>query len=244
MKQRSGWWSPALGQDVQLVRWGRTGTPLLLFPTAGGDAEECERFLMLRALDRFVQEGRIRVYSVDSLSGRVWIDDQSSGAARAATQIRFDQFVYREVVPAIRTDVKSHDVGIVTAGQSIGAFNALASLCRHPDAFSTAICMSGTYDLTGWMNGEHTLDFHYASPLHFLPYLDEGEQLAALRTRFVVLAVGEGRAERPQNTWRVANVLGSKGIPNRVDAWGPEYPHDWPTWRAMLPRYIEEFVTA
>ena len=31
---------------------------------------------MLRALAPFLEEGRIRVYSVDSVSGRVWIDGQ------------------------------------------------------------------------------------------------------------------------------------------------------------------------
>jgi esterase/lipase superfamily enzyme len=226
-----------------VVRWGRSGPPLLLFPTAGGDAEECERFLMLRALDPFVSAGRLRVYSVDSVSGRVWIDETRDGASKAAMQTRFDEFVHREV-PAIRADCESKDALVATAGQSIGAFNALSSLCRHPDVFSTAICMSGTYDLTRRMNGAHTLDFHYASPLHFLPYLDEGDQLAALRTRFVLLAVGSGPHESPHYTWRAAEVLGSKGIPNRVDTWGPEYPHDWPTWRAMLPRYVEEFVAA
>ena len=25
-----------------------------------------------------------------------------------------------------------------------------------------------------------------------------------------------------------SNVLGAKGIPNRVDDWGPEWHHDWP----------------
>ena len=34
----------------------------------------------------------------------------------------------------------------------------------------------------------------------------------------------------------MANVLGKQGIPNRVDSWGPEWHHDWPTWRAMLPQ--------
>jgi esterase/lipase superfamily enzyme len=40
----------------------------------------------------------------------------------------------------------------------------------------------------------------------------------------------------------MADVLGSRAIPNRVDAWGPEWDHDWPTWRAMLPRYLEELT--
>jgi esterase/lipase superfamily enzyme len=37
-------------------------------------------------------------------------------------------------------------------------------------------------------------------------------------------------------------VLGSQGIPNRVDDWGPEWEHDWGTWRAMLPKYLDELV--
>ena len=38
----------------------------------------------------------------------------------------------------------------------------------------------------------------------------------------------------------VAHVLGTKGIPNRVDSWGPHWEHDWPLWRAMLPGYLHD----
>ena len=31
-------------------------------------------------------------------------------------------------------------------------------------------------------------------------------------------------------------------IPNRVDSWGADYPHDWTTWREMLPKYLGELV--
>ena len=50
----------------------------------------------------------------------------------------------------------------------------------------------------------------------------------------VVVDIGE--------SWRLAEVLGSKGIPNRVDPWGPDWHHDWPTWRKMLPQYLEEWT--
>ena len=33
--------------ETQVVRWGNYGLPLLLFPTAGGDAEEVERFYLI-----------------------------------------------------------------------------------------------------------------------------------------------------------------------------------------------------
>jgi esterase/lipase superfamily enzyme len=56
------------------------------------------------------------------------------------------------------------------------------------------------------------------------------------------MAFGQGRWEDPGESWRLAGVLGDKGVPNRVDAWGPEYDHDWPTWREMLPKYLDELT--
>jgi esterase/lipase superfamily enzyme len=101
--------------------------------------------------------------------------------------------------------------------------------------------MSGTYDLTRFLKGDGGDDFHYASPIHFLPQLQD-PALDAIRKRFVLLASGQGRAEDIGESWRMAEVLGSRGIPNRVDPWGAEWHHDWPTWRHMLPLYLNEFV--
>lgn len=244
MKDSITWFSPRLRQDITVVRFGHYGQPVLLFPTAGGDAEECERFLMVRALAPLLEAGRIKLYSCDSVAGRTWVDGHTSGGHRAYIQNCFDGFISAELVPHIWRDCDGVPLPIITAGASIGAFNALTTVCRHPDQFSTAICMSGTYDLARWMGGEHTADFHHVSPLHYLPYLGEDtEQLALLRKRFIILATGEGRWEAPWESWSVANTLGKRGIPNRVDLWGEQWDHDWITWRAMLPRYLDHLTS-
>lgn len=242
-KVETGWHSPRLNQHVQVVRWGHFGQPVLLFPTAGGDAMEAERFLMIRVLTPLLEAGRIKVYACDSVAGRAWTDGDARGWYKAKVQSAFHEFVRQELVPAIHTDCGgARDV--VVAGASIGAFNALSSICRAPDLFSVAICMSGTYDLTRWMTGDHTFDFHVSSPLHFVPGLPEDSaQLAQLRTRFVLLPTGEGRWEAPHESWQVAHTLGARGIPNRVDPWGADHDHDWVTWRAMLPKYLDELTS-
>ncbi|MEM1144158.1 MAG: alpha/beta hydrolase-fold protein [Pseudomonadota bacterium] len=240
-KHTERWYSPYMQQEVTLVRWGHFGTPVLLFPTAGGDAEEIERFKMIYALKPLLDAGRIKVYSTDSIAGRTWITGEHSGEYCSRVQNLFDALVYQEIVPAIRGDCQTPDIELVTAGASIGAFNAVASLCRHPDAFRLAIAMSGTYDLSKYLEGRFNEDFYFSSPLHYLPGL-EGLGLDALRARFVLLASGEGRYEDIGESWRLANLLGSKGIPNRVDPWGADYDHDWVTWREMLPKYLDEYV--
>jgi esterase/lipase superfamily enzyme len=62
-----------------------------------------------------------------------------------------------------------------------------------------------------------------------------------LRQRLAILASGQGAWEDVGESWRAAEVLGRKGVPNRVDAWGEEWEHDWGTWRSMLPTYLDEF---
>ena len=92
------------------------------------------------------------------------------------------------------------------------------------------------------LEGDETPDYHACSPLHFVPHLAEDGHLERLRERFVLLGHGQGRWENPEQSWRTADVLGARGIPNRVDAWGPEWDHDWVTWRKMLPQYLDELL--
>ena len=242
MKERARWYSERVEQDVTVVRWGHVGTPILIFPTAGGDAEEIERFQMISALAEYLEEGRIKVYSCDSVAGREMLSEQRSPGHRMWLMNQFQEFIRRELVPWIRLDCRTDDIGVITAGASIGAFNALAAVCRYPDVFTAAICMSGTYDLQRFLKTRPNLDFLYASPTHWLPGFTDEEHLAQLRRRFVLLASGEGRAEDIGESWRTAEVLGSKEIPNRVDSWGPEWHHDWPTWRNMLHQYVPEML--
>ncbi len=235
------WFSPRVEQEVQLVRWGSFGTPVLLFPTAGGDAEEVERFHLIRVLQPLLEAGRIKVYSTDSIAGKAWTSGQHSGEFCSKLQDRFDAMIYQEVTPAIRNDCNTGDIEIIATGASIGAFNAVATVCRHPDAYKTAIAMSGTYDLSKYLEGRFNQDFYFSSPLHYLPDL-QGPQLEMLRKRLIILPTGEGNYEDIGQSWRLANVLGAKGIPNRVDSWGPNYHHDWDTWREMLPKYLNEYA--
>ena len=46
----SGWHSARLEHNVGMARWGHWGAPVLLFPTAGGDAGEIERMGLIAAL--------------------------------------------------------------------------------------------------------------------------------------------------------------------------------------------------
>ena len=146
------------------------------------------------------------------------------------------------MVPAIHADTRRPAARSSSPGSSIGAFNALALICRYPHLFSAAVCMSGTYAIEEFIGGQVTDDLYFSSPLHFLPGL-EGPPLDVLRRRFVVLASGTGDWEDIGESWAVAHVLGEQGqCPTGSTTGAPHYDHDWPTWWQMLPVYLDELV--
>ena len=61
VKVTEHWWSDRMEQELSLVRWGHYGVPVLLFPTAGGDAEEVERNHLDGCLAPMIEAGRIKV---------------------------------------------------------------------------------------------------------------------------------------------------------------------------------------
>jgi esterase/lipase superfamily enzyme len=242
MKTVGKWRSERLGREVTMVRWGTFGQPVLVFPTAGGDAEEIERMHLVGAVGALIEAGKIKVYSCDSVAGKALVAREGTARHQMWLQNQFHQYVRHEVAPAVRADCNAPDVTLWAAGASIGAFHSIAMVCRFPDVFSRACAMSGTYDLRRFYEAsEFSDEFWVSSPVHFVPTLD-GLHLDVLRTRMIVMPSGEGRAEDIGESWRMAKVLGAKGVPNRVDSWGKTWHHDWPTWREMLPKYLGEWV--
>ncbi len=237
MKAVERWYSERVYREITLARWGTFGTPVLVFPTAGGDAEEIERMQLVDACGDLIEAGAIKLYSCDSVAGHAMMTEEGSPQFRAALLNAFHETIRHEIVPAIFADCGGQQP-LLAAGASIGAFNSVAVTCRYPDVFTGAIAMSGTYDLDKHYP-EWTENLYYGSPLQFVPGI-EGHALELLRRRMVIFASGSGEWEDVGESWRMAGVLGAKGIPNRVDDWGPSWPHDWHTWRAMLPQYLRE----
>jgi esterase/lipase superfamily enzyme len=235
------WFSDRLQHEITLVRWGTFGRPVLIFPSAGGDAEEIERNGLVDACGQLLAEGRVKLYSVDSVAGQAMMIKAGSPEHRTWLLNQFHDCIRREVVPAIHADLRDHALEVMAAGASIGAFNAVAVLCRYPDIFSAAIGMSGTYQIERFYDPALGQDLYFSAPLQFLPNL-EGPQLDLLRKRYVLLASGEGAWEDIGESWQMASILGAKGIPNRVDNWGPEWEHQWHTWHRMLPQYLDELT--
>src|SRR5215813_3129939 len=126
LRVRERWFSERLQTDVTVVRWGVFGVPVLVFPSAGGDAEEIERHGLVNACGPLLAEGRIKLYSVDSVAGQAMVTKAGPVEHRLWLLNQFHEFVRWEVVPAIHADLGGQAIDVITTGASIGAFNAVA----------------------------------------------------------------------------------------------------------------------
>ncbi|MCB9567674.1 MAG: hypothetical protein H6710_10765 [Myxococcales bacterium] len=234
------WWSPAVGREMGVARYGHYGKPVIYFPTGGGDYLDCERFLMVRALQPLIDAGRIKLFAVDSVCRQSWTNPEIPPPQKSAAQARYGRYLEDELFPYIRHACGDTDQPMAAVGASIGAYNALNAACRNPERFDLMVGLSGTYLHDHRMGGHFDDDYYYNAPTHFVPNL-RGPRLDQLRKVRFVFGLGHDH-EHPPYTWAAAHALGRVGVWNWVEQWGPGSGHDWPTWRSMLPRVLGRMV--
>ena len=111
---------------------------------------------------------------------------------------------------------------------------------KRPDLINGVIAMSGVYDLMEYTKGYYDEQVYYNSPMHYMPNLTDHAILEQVRqSSHIHIFSGSGAYEDPTSSGRFAKILYDKGINYELDIWGQEWPHDWNTWRALLPHYLE-----
>jgi esterase/lipase superfamily enzyme len=237
-RQLSGWFSPALQKDMPIAMYGHYGFALLLIPTAAADYLEYERFQLLDAIRPFIEAGKLKVFSIDSINNESWMNRQMDPRHQSIRHQQWNQYVYDEVIPFIKTHT-SGDTPIIVCGASFGALHSANLFFKRPDLIQGCLAMSGVYDLTEYTHGYFDENVYYNSPAHYIPNLSNHDLLEQIRqSRHIHLLSGSGAYEDPDASRRMAGILYSKDIWYELDIWGNDMKHDWPTWRSMLPHYL------
>jgi esterase/lipase superfamily enzyme len=228
-----------------VAAYGHWGRPVLAFPAERGNAGEFERQGMVAAIGDLLEAGRVKLYCVDSFDSESWSNREIPLEERARCHQFYESWILNEVVPFIRDDCGGAGE-VITCGVSLGAFHAANFALKRADIFPLAICLSGNYDPGAWDGwGERGDATYFNNPMDYVAHL-EGDHLDWLRGRLsIVLVCGQGQWEDTtgslEATHRLAEMLQSKGIRCELDLWGPDVPHDWPSWRAQLAHHLPRF---
>jgi esterase/lipase superfamily enzyme len=239
-RQITSWYSPRLEKEMPVAVYGYYGFALLLIPTAAADYLEYERFQLLDTLRPFIDAGKLKVFSIDSINNESWLNNEMLPKHKAMRQNQFNYYVFDEVIPFIKSQT-SNETPVITCGASFGALHSMNLFLKRPDKINGVIAMSGVYDLTEYTKGYYDEDVYFNSPQHYMPNMHDDTILQQIRSSsHIHIFSGSGAYEDPDAARRFAGILYNKGINYELDVWGSEWKHDWETWRKVLPVYIDQ----
>ncbi|HEV8166698.1 MAG TPA: alpha/beta hydrolase-fold protein [Actinomycetota bacterium] len=236
--------SPSIGA-AGVIAYGHYGRPLLVFPSDAGHCSDFEDRGMVAAVGGLIDQGRVKLYCVDSYDAHSWRNGSLSLEARARQHGLYEDWILNQVLPRVFADCGGPTETMVT-GCSFGAYHAANFALKRADLFPLALCLSGVYDVSvvggGWERGDAA---YFNNPVDYVAHAG-GEHLDWLRRQVsLVLVCGQGQWEDTtgslEGTRRFAGLLASKGIRHELDLWGYDVPHDWPSWRAQLAYHLPRF---
>jgi len=228
-----------------VLAYGHYGRPLVAFPSENGEPHDWEDRGMVDAIAPLLDDGKLKLYCVPSFDRESWTRGDLPLEERARRHGEYEWWVLTKLVPFVQADAHTHE--LMAAGESFGAYHSVNFCLKRSDLFPLAIGMSGVYDVSVQGGGERGEAVYFNNPMDYVSNL-HGDHLDWLRRQASVLLVcGQGQWEDTtgalDSTRRFGALLTEKGIPNEVDLWGHDVPHDWPSWRRQLAHHLPRFVS-
>ncbi len=231
--------SPDLSRQVHVWAYGYFGPPVIVFPTAAGMAHEWENQGMIGELWPYLEQGRLKLYCVESNVSEVWTRGDGDPRWRVHLHQAYENFVMRTLVPAVRQDCRSSDMRIALAGASLGALYVANLALKHPETFWWGLCLSGRYEVRPFLHGYDGSDVYFHNPLAYVWNL-WGDPLHRTRQTSLSLVCGRGMWEDRciDETIALGEALRDKAIPHELDLWGHDVSHDWDWWRRQARHHL------
>jgi esterase/lipase superfamily enzyme len=239
---------PLRGHDhgLTLAVYGHYGRPVLVFPSEAGRAWDFENNGMVEAVFDLVDQGRVKLYCVDSLDAYTWADRSAPIEERAHRHGLYHDWLVHQVVPWIHDDTGGGGE-LLALGCSLGAYHAVHFALQRADLVPVAIGFSGNYDVSTWHAwGDRGDAAYFANPADYVVHLG-GDHLQWLQSQLSLLLVcGQGDWETHPtgalpSSRQLAGLLREKGIRCELDLWGHDVSHDWPWWRRQLAHHLPRF---
>lgn len=224
------WYSENLSKDIEMLVFGESGYPLIIFPSTMGRYHESKDFKLIDSAKWFVENGLLQIFCPDSIDKHSWYNKHVHPAQKVKNHVWYDKMILEEIVGKIRWNTPSGKVAV--SGASFGAYHAANFAFRHPETVSHLFAMSGSFDIKSFMDGYYDENVYFNNPVDFLPGLEHPE----LHKMKIILGTSELDICKEKN-FHLSRILSQKGIRHTLDMKGQK-PHDWPLWREMFPQYL------
>lgn len=227
--------SSHLGRPLGALVYGHAGAPVLVFPTSRGRFHQWEDFGMIEALRQPIEAGYYQLFCIDGIDNETWYNFDRPVSELLEHHQRYERYLLDELLPELRR-LNRCPFWIAT-GTSFGAFHAANFAARFPEHVQRVVAMSGDFDSSKYLDDRFDPPAYFFNPVAYLSGIQPGPYLDRLRGVEFRLAVGaHDFCLSPSQ--RLHDLLCGLGVPSRLDIWGAEWIHDWPTWKVMARHYL------
>ncbi len=231
--QHLQYYSNTMGMDINLEITGHWGHPVLMFPSSGGQYTQNTDFGLNGSVMQFVEEGRIKLYNVETLDMRSFYADGMASEIKIHNYELYMRFLQNELIPYIQRECNTHRVAV--SGVSFGGYHAANTAFRFPDFISHLFSMSGVFSIRNFVPLSEDMRIYFNCPDEFMKH----EESWKYNHMQIVLSTSDWDSCKPKNQ-HMAGILDSKGIAHWYDEkkW---IEHDWPLWKMVFPEYIGRY---
>ncbi|MDX1640522.1 MAG: alpha/beta hydrolase-fold protein [Balneolaceae bacterium] len=224
MKSYKSWKSPSLGKKMEMLIFGKEGTPVILFPSAYGSYKEWESCGAFDVLHSQIEEGFNQFFCVDAFATESFVNKSISPLARIKRFNQYQEYVIDELLPFIANE--NSNPFIITTGVGIGAYCALLMVLKHPQQFHKAVGISGYYDISVHMDREIDDSIYFNNPVEFVPNLHNEKLLRDIGSVDIRLLNYKNDPTKDA-TKRMSDVLWRKNIEHEHFIWDEETTNPW-----------------
>ncbi|MDH3251916.1 MAG: alpha/beta fold hydrolase [Ignavibacteria bacterium] len=230
------WHSPRLQRDMELLVFGHSGIPVIVFPTSHGAFYEYEDRGMVGCITDVLVRGGVQLFCVDSVNSESWYNYSAPPRWRIVRHMQYDDYLQHEVLPFVHMKNSSHLLYVT--GCSFGGYHAVNFALRYPERVDACISMSGSFDIKPHITGYYDDDCYFHNPVDYLPNIHDERYLSLYRTKTrIILGTGEWDICLGANI-QLSGMLHDKGVDHVLDVWGDHAVHDWPLWHGMIRKFL------
>lgn len=234
------WFSPALNRQMEMLVFGKSGLPVIFFPTRSARFYDLENWKIVDAMRGKIAAGEVQVFCVDSIDQESFYSDIPP-QQRVLRHLQYEKYILDEVVHFVRKSDKN--APLTVAGCSLGGFHAVNIGLRHPTIFSKIVGMSARYDLTRALpffadlfDGYFDENIYFNMPNRFVPGISDADLLRQLKTLDITLVIGQEDPFLSDNE-QLSASLHAIGVPHNLYIWNEE-AHRPRYWREMVKLYL------
>lgn len=231
-----GWYSDRVQKYMEFLQFGNAGTPVIVFPTSGGNQYEFSDRGMIEPVAWKIETGLIHLFCIDTNNWESWYNNAIHPRERVERYVRFEEYVTQELVPCIRNS--AHTTNLILTGASFGGYHAINFALKHPELVTKAVSLSGSFTIKGLLDGYYDDLCYFNNPVDYIQNLHDSWYIDMYNTHTELIMVTSDQDHCLDRNIEMSNHLRAKGIRHQFIKWDGGYGHDWNYWREMIGHYI------